>query len=166
MNTTSPETTITIDYDRLEIVFERVFDAPRDLVWKVITDPALIPQWWGPSYLTTVVDRMDVRPGGTWRFVQHAPDGAVHAFNGVYQEVAPPERLVQTFEYEPFAGQVSTERVTLDPLPDDRTLWRGVASYPTLEHLQGVAESGMESGALETYNRLAALVHSVATDRA
>lgn len=151
-------TEIAVDYDRLEITFKRVLNAPREVVWRVITDPALIPQWWGPAYLTTVVDTMDVRPGGTWRFLQHAPDGAIHAFNGVYQEVAPPERLVQTFEYEPYAGHGSTETATLTELADGRTEWLGVARYASLEDLQGMIDSGMESGSRELYNRLDALV--------
>jgi uncharacterized protein YndB with AHSA1/START domain len=157
METTS-DLELAVDYDRQEIVFKRVFDAPRDLVWKVITDPALVPLWWGPAYLTTTVEKMDVRPGGQWRFIQHAPDGAVHAFNGVYQEVNPPERLVQTFEYEPFPGQISTESVALTELPEGKTLWTATAHYPTIEHLRGVVESGMEGGARETYDRLAALL--------
>jgi uncharacterized protein YndB with AHSA1/START domain len=149
---------MSIDYDRLEIVFKREFDAPRELVWKTITDPALIPHWWGPARMTTIVDKMDVRPGGEWRFIQRAPDGTEFGFNGIYKEVVPPERLVQTLEFEPMAGHISVETATLSDLPGGRTLWVGVAKYATLEDLKGVAESGMETGATETYNRLDALL--------
>lgn len=149
---------VSIDYDRLEILFKREFDAPRELVWKIITDPALIPQWWGPAYLTTKVDKMDVRPGGEWRYVQRTPDGTEYGFNGVYKEIVPPQRLVQTFEFEPMAGHISVETATLSDLPGGRTLWLGVAKYDTLEDLKGMAESGMEAGATEMYNRLDALL--------
>jgi uncharacterized protein YndB with AHSA1/START domain len=102
MATSSNNLTLPSD---LEIVMTRVFNAPRELVWKALTGPEAIPQWWGPRYLTTVVDKMDVRVGGAWRYVQHDPDGNEHAFNGVYKELTPPERIVYTFEYEPMAGQ-------------------------------------------------------------
>ena len=53
--------------DGLDLVMERVFDAPRDLVWAVITDPERVTHWWGPHGYTTTVEEMDVRPGGRWR---------------------------------------------------------------------------------------------------
>jgi uncharacterized protein YndB with AHSA1/START domain len=67
--------TVTLPSDR-EIVMTRVFDAPRELVFRAYTDPRSIPHWWGPRGLTTTVDRMDVTPGGVWRFVQRGPDDA------------------------------------------------------------------------------------------
>ena len=90
-----------------EILITREFDAPRDLVFKAMTDPALMPRWWGPRRYKTVVDTMDVRPGGKWRMRNIAADGGEHAFRGEYREVVPPERVVWTFEYEPLAGHVS-----------------------------------------------------------
>jgi uncharacterized protein YndB with AHSA1/START domain len=74
----------------LEIRVEREFDAPREHVFRVWTDPELIPQWWGEN---TTVEEMDVRPGGRWRF--NTGYGAVE---GEFHEVVPPERLVQTFQ--------------------------------------------------------------------
>jgi len=91
--------TITTPQDR-EIRVERIFDAPRDRVFAAFTDPALIPEWWGPYDTTTIVDQMDVRPGGLWRFIAQDCDGRETAFRGVYREVTPPERIVQTFEWE------------------------------------------------------------------
>jgi uncharacterized protein YndB with AHSA1/START domain len=74
--------TVTTPSDR-EIHVEREFDAPRDLVFSTFTDPALTPEWWGP---TTVVDEMDVRPGGSWRFVILGEDGSEEtAFRGTYR---------------------------------------------------------------------------------
>ena len=72
---------------------ERVYDAPRELVFRAYTDPTLIAKWWGPAYLTTTVEKMDVRPGGAWRYVQRDPDGNVYGFHGEYREVDPPARL-------------------------------------------------------------------------
>jgi uncharacterized protein YndB with AHSA1/START domain len=83
------ETIVTTPTD-VEIRVERVFDAPRAHVFSVYTDPALIPGWWGDG---TVVEEMDVRPGGSWRF--RTEFGVVE---GEYREVDPPVRLVQTFQ--------------------------------------------------------------------
>ena len=83
------ETTVTTP-NELEIRVERIFDAPRAHVFSVWTDPALIPEWWGDG---TVVEEMDVRPGGTYRFRT-----AYGVVEGEFREVEPPERLVQTFQ--------------------------------------------------------------------
>jgi uncharacterized protein YndB with AHSA1/START domain len=83
-----------------EYEMTRVFDAPRDLVFAAYTDPQQIPRWWGPRGVTTIVDTMDMRPGGTWRFIQRGADRAEYGFRGVYREVVPPERLVYTLVFE------------------------------------------------------------------
>ncbi len=79
-----------------EIVLSRVFDAPRELVFRAWTDARHIAQWWGPNGFTTTVQEMDVRPGGVWRFVMHGPDGVDYPNLIVFHEVAAPERLVFT----------------------------------------------------------------------
>lgn len=77
-----------------ELVFTRVFDAPRELVFNAWIDPEHIGQWWGPRGFTTTIDEMDMRPGGVWRFVMHGPDGVDYQNKVVYVEIARPERLV------------------------------------------------------------------------
>src|SRR6202171_5130006 len=77
-----------------EIVFTRVFDAPRDLVFQAWTDPEHIGSWWGPKDFTTTIFEMDVRPGGVWRFIMHGPDGVDYRNEIVYVEIVKPERLV------------------------------------------------------------------------
>src|SRR5438128_12053369 len=81
------QTTILAEPGKQEILITREFDAPRELVFKACTDPKLIPQWWGPRYLSTEVDKMDVRPGGQWRFLNRDAEGNEYAFHGVYHEV-------------------------------------------------------------------------------
>ena len=88
----SSKLTVSTPSDR-EIRMERVFDAPRELVYRAFTDPQLVPRWWGFRNSKTVVDKMDVRPGGSWRYVQVSPDGTEHAFRGEYREVSPPNDL-------------------------------------------------------------------------
>ena len=155
-----PTATITTPTDR-EIHTERVFDAPRDRVFAAYTDPELIPQWWGPRDSTTVVDQMDLRPGGSWRFVIHHADGRENAFRGTYREISAPERIVQTFEWEGMPGHVAVETATFEDL-GDRTKVITTSLFHTTEERDGMLESGMESGANETYARLDELLARLA----
>src|SRR5229473_6885499 len=77
-----------------ELVLTRVFDAPRELVFKAWTDPKRVAQWWGPQGFTNPVCELDARPGGTIRIHMRGPNGIVYPMTGVYQEVVEPERLV------------------------------------------------------------------------
>src|SRR5574340_907548 len=88
------QTTITAEPGKQEILITREFNAPRELVFKVCMDPKLLPEWWGPRYLTTEVDKMDVRPGGQWRFINRDVEGNAYAFHGVYHEICAPERII------------------------------------------------------------------------
>jgi len=138
----------------LEAEITRVFDAPRDLLYRTMMDPALIPQWWGPRRFKTVVDKMDVRVGGKWRIGNIADDGGEHWFNGEYREIVPGEKVVQTFEYEPIAGHISVETMTLEDLGDGRTRVRIRDRFQSKEDRDGMLQSGMEGGLRETYERL------------
>ena len=153
--------TVTTPTER-EIHVERVFDAPRDRVFAVYTDPELIPEWWGPRETTTVVDRMDVRPGGSWRFVMRNADGSETGFRGTYREVVAPERIVQTFEWEGMPGHVSVETATFEDL-GDRTKVTTTSIFHTTEERDGMLGSGMEGGLNETYARLDELLARLAS---
>ena len=153
--------TVTTPSDR-EIRIERIFDAPRDRVFAALTDPELIPQWWGPRGMTATVDRFDVRAGGDWRIVLRGEDGAEEAFRGSYREVTPPERIVQTFEWEPMAGYVVLETLTLEDL-GEQTKLVNVSLFFATEERDGMLASGMERGINETYERLDELLAAAAT---
>jgi uncharacterized protein YndB with AHSA1/START domain len=148
----TPAATVTTPTDR-EIRVERVFDAPRERVFATMTDPELIPEWWGPHGVTTVVDRMDVRPGGSWRFVMRNSDGSESGFRGTYREIVPPELIVQTFEWEGMPGHVSVETARFEEL-DGRTKMTVTSIFHTTEERDGMVASGMERGLNETYARL------------
>jgi uncharacterized protein YndB with AHSA1/START domain len=152
--------TVTTPTDR-EIRIERIFDAPRDRVFAIYTDPELIPEWWGPRSTTTVVDHMDVRAGGGWRFVAREADGSETAFRGTYREVTAPERIVQTFEWEGMPGHVSVETATFEDL-GDRTKVTTVSIFHTTEERDGMLGSGMEGGMNETFARLDELLARLA----
>jgi len=143
---------VTTPTDR-EIVSERVFDAPRELVFKTYTDPELVAEWWGLRSTTTIVDKMEVRAGGGWRFVQRNEDGTETAFRGTYREVTPPERIVQTFEWEGMPGHVLVETVTFEDL-GERTKMVNTSLFHTTEERDGMLEAGMESGMNESLQLL------------
>ena len=79
-----------------ELVITRVFDAPRELVFKVWTDPKHLAQWWGPRCFTNPVCEVDLRVGGAWRIIMRAPDGAEYPGGGIYREIVRNEKLVFT----------------------------------------------------------------------
>jgi len=151
--------TLTTPSDR-EIVITRMFDAPRELVFKAITDPTLIPRWWGPRRYETIVDKMEPRVGGTWRFINKDADGNEFAFNGVYREIVPPERVVQTFEFEPMPGHVSVDTMTLEEV-DGKTKLTSRSLFDSREDRDGMMQSDMESGVRETYDRFEELVEEI-----
>ena len=90
---TSTATNPASDPMERELTITRVFDAPRELVFRAWTDPTHMAQWWGPKNFTNRVEQMDVRPGGAWRIIMCAPDGNEFPAQGVYREIVPPDRL-------------------------------------------------------------------------
>ena len=144
-----------------EITLTRVFDAPREQVFKVYTDPRQIPAWWGPGGLTTTVERMKLRPGGAWRFIQSDPEGNVYAFKGFYHQILPPERLAYTFEFEGAPGHILLETVTFEALPGGRTRITDQSVFQSVADRDGMLAEGMEVGATESMDRLAALVEKL-----
>ena len=147
----------TIAYtDGPDLVMERIFDAPRELVWKVLHDSDRIPHWWGPRTTKMTVVENDVRVGGRWRWIAHSADGEA-PFTGEYLEVVPPERVVRTemFDVPPFnLGEPAIETMTLEDL-GTRTRLVSRSRFPSVEVLDGALSTGMIGGALESYDRLA-----------
>jgi uncharacterized protein YndB with AHSA1/START domain len=145
-------TLITIPSDT-EIRLERTFDAPRDLVFRAYTDPALLARWLGPRRLTTRIETLDVRPGGMWRFVHVDEDGTESVFSGEFIEVVRPERISQTWTFEAWPDASSVETATFTE-KDGRTTVVSLARYKAKEHRDGHLQSGMETGVQEGYERL------------
>ena len=145
---------LTMPSDR-EIVMTRVFDAPRKLVFQVYTDPQQIPHWWGKRSHTTRVDKMDVRPGGLWRYIESDETGNEYCFNGEYREIVPPEKIVHTFEFEGMPGHIGLVTSVFEELPDGKTRLTETSVFPSIEDRDGIIASGMEEGANETWDRLA-----------
>ena len=155
---TMAKTEFQVEPGKQEIIMTRVFDAPRELVFKTANDPKLMPKWWGPRRLTTHVETMDVRPGGSWRMVQRDPAGNQFAFHGVYHEVVAPERVVQTFEFEGVPGHVALSTVRFEDIGGGKTKLIQQDVFQSVEDRDGMMQSGMQSGAEETMDRLAELL--------
>jgi uncharacterized protein YndB with AHSA1/START domain len=90
-----------------EFVITRVFDAPRELVWKAFTDPERMRQWWGPKGFSVIASKMDLHPGGTYHYGMRAPDGTPMWGRFVYREIAAPERIVLVNSFSDEAGGVT-----------------------------------------------------------
>src|SRR5829696_2646707 len=139
-----------------EIVLSRELDAPRELVWRAYTDPAHLPNWWGPNGFTNTVYEMDVRVGGRWRFMMHGPDGTDYPNRIVYQEVVRPERLVflhgEDVDDDPGAFHVT---VTFDDL-GGRTRVTQRMLFATAAQKKGVEQFGAVELGKQTLDKLAA----------
>jgi uncharacterized protein YndB with AHSA1/START domain len=151
--------TMTVYSDGTDLVFERTFDAPRDIVWKAFMDPDRIPRWWGPHGTTTTVVEMDIRVGGTWRYISSAPDREAVTFHGEYLEIEPPERFTWTFLFDvPGMGdQGGSETFTFEDL-DGKTKLTSASHFGSAEEIEGALASGMIPGAVETWDRFAAML--------
>lgn len=140
-----------------ETTITRILEAKRELAFQAYTDPILIPQWWGPSYLTTTIDKMVISPGGMWRFIQHDEVGNEFAFHGVFHTVQPPEKVIYTFEFEGMPGHVMLEIVTFED-QNDQTMMTDHTVFQSVADRDEMLSMGMEAGATETMDRFAELV--------
>ena len=143
--------TVTAPSDRV-IRIERVFNAPRDLVWRAFTEPELVAQWWGRGN-KLVIERMEVERGGHWRFVEHSSDGQ-HGFEGRYREVSPQDRLAWTFEWDGMPGHVAVDTTEFEDIGDGRTKVVTTSLFHTTEERDGMLNSGMQTGLDQSYAAL------------
>lgn len=152
-------------YDRLAdlvdtlqrgLLFERIFDAPRELVFDVWTNPKHIAQWWGPEGFTNTVDEMDVRPGGVWRFTMHSPDGVDYPNRIEFVEVVRPERLV--YDHTGDADESSFRGVvTFLPAEHGKTRLIMRSLFPSADvRAYAKREFHAEEGGNQTLDRLGA----------
>lgn len=143
---------VTLPTDN-SVQLRRVFNFPRDLVFRAMSEPEHVRQWWGLRSSQMVVCEIDLRVGGKWRYVTREEDGTEVEFYGEYREVTPPERVVQTEIFAPFPDAPSLVTVTLEER-DGRTVLTSRAEYPSREVRDMVIATGMETGAAESYDRL------------
>ncbi len=148
---------IDLQRDPKAIITIRVIDAPRDLVFSVWSDAKHLAQWWGPNGFTTTTHSFDFRPGGTWRFVMHGPDGRDYDNRITYDEIVKPERLVYHHgggdDVEPVQFRTT---VTFDDIGGTQTRLTLHAVFPSAaERDRVIKEYGADKGAVQTLSRLA-----------
>ncbi len=131
---------------------ERIFNAPRERVWRAYTEPALVAQWWGRGNPLTV-EKYDVVKGGHWRFVEHSDHGH-HGFEGRFSAVEPMTRLAYTFEWDGMPGHVMLDDMTLEDMGDGRTRAVITSTAMSADDLAGMMASGMEEGMNQSYAAL------------
>lgn len=159
MTTRMGSAVITLPSDR-DILITRAFDAPANLVFEAWTTPEHVRNWWGFQEHEMTVCEIDLRIGGTWRFVSRMDDGTEVGFHGVYQEVDPPHRLVYTETFEGFEGEGGPweEGTSLNTLTlverDGVTTLSVLATYESKAARDEVIESGMERGLQVSFDRL------------
>ncbi len=157
---TSGKTTVVAEPGTLEILITRLFDVPRERLFQGLTDPQLIPRWCGgPGNPNTVVDQMDVRPGGSWRwrFIIPGQAGPGVALFGFYHEVRPPERLVYTYEYAGVPGHVLLRTIRLEAR-GSQTLLSEQSVFQSVANRDGMLQSGIQPGTVASWDRLEALL--------
>ncbi len=157
------KTKITAEPGRQEFFLTREFDAPRELVFKAFTDPQLYVQWLlGPKShgLTMTLEKFEPRTGGAWRYIHKDKDGNEYAFHGSYHEVLPPERLIDTFEWEgmPEKGHVALETARFEELSGGRTKLTIQSVFQSVADRDAALQSGMEEGINDSFDRLEELL--------
>ncbi|MCA9538141.1 MAG: SRPBCC family protein [Myxococcales bacterium] len=148
-NASGPAPAIVSTPSDREIRIERVFHAPRARVWRAMTDPKLLAQWWGRGNPLDI-ERYEFHKGGHWRFVEHA-DGEAHGFEGRFREIVPLERIALTFEWDGMPGYVVVNTLTLEDFGDGHTRIFATSLFHTHEERDGMLHSGMEDGMNTSY---------------
>ncbi len=152
----STTTTLTMVSDE-EIAISRAFDAPRHLVFEAHTKPEHVTQWLlGPEGWTMPVCEIDLRAGGPWRFTWQHADGRKMEMTGIYREVVPPERIVNTEQWGPEWPE--TVNTTLFAEEQGRTTVTQIVRYPSKQARDAAVATGMMSGVERSYELLEALL--------
>lgn len=142
----------------LEFAMTHFFAVPRELVFRMMIDPLLIPNWWGPSGRRTEVGAMDVRPGGEWRFVQYDDEGDQFGFHGMYEEVEFPSRLTYSLEHEGEFGENRTEILTFAEAATGRTELTVTDVFETRRARDEAMDAGLVEDFAASMDRLAKLL--------
>lgn len=161
MATRRGSATVTLPSDT-EILITRSFEAPRALVWDALTTPRHLLRWWGPDCWPLVACELDLRPGGTWRYVARDAEGQELAWHGTYHEIVAPERVVSTEVFEGFPEAESLNTMTLTE-DDGVTTLQTLVQHSSREHRDGHVHSGMEEGMQATFDKLDGLLEASGT---
>ena len=144
-----------------QILITRDFDAPRELVYRAWTTPELIRRWWSGERGTVTSAEVDLRVGGTWRYVMTANGGFEVAFHGEYREIEPGERIVATEVYEGMP-EASAPTTTTFAESDGRTTLTLLVQHQSREYRDAHINSGMEGGMQESMAKMEDVARSLA----
>jgi uncharacterized protein YndB with AHSA1/START domain len=158
--TSSGTAKVTLPQDD-QILITREFDAPRHLVYKAWTTPELVKRWWSANRGTVTTADIDLRVGGTWRYVMTAEDGSEVAFHGEFREIVPNERVVSTEVYEGVPDAEAVDTLTLEEV-DGRTRLTILVQHSSKEHRDAHVASGMEAGLQDALDLLEQVAVSLA----
>jgi len=162
--TTSQSATVTLPADD-QILITRDFDAPRELVYRAYTTPELVSRWWTAKRGEMKIAEIDLRVGGSWRFVMVTPDGQEVGFHGEYREIVPNERLVSTEAYEGVPADEYPENATLNTATfeesDGRTTLTIRVEAPNKAVRDAIIASGMEAGLQDALDLLEEVANSL-----
>lgn len=157
MSTSKGTAKVTLPADN-QILITREFNAPKHLVYRALTEPELVKRWWGAEMGEMKLAEIDLRVGGTWRYVQVANGGFEVGFHGEFREIVPNERIVQTEIFEGMpdgssADEGGVNTTTLEEI-DGRTTMTVLSEYSSKEVRDAVIDSGMEVGMQKSYDAL------------
>lgn len=163
MSAIKNKTMLKAEPGKQEVLITREFDAPRELVFKAYTDPKLYVQWLGPRGFGMKLETFEPKSGGRWRYIHKDPQGNEFGFHGVNHEVLAPERIIGTFEFEglPEKGHVALETVRFEELPGGRTRVTTQSVFQSVADRDGMVESGMERGVVDSHERLDELLEKI-----
>ena len=147
-----------------EILISRQFDAPAPLVWEALTRPEHIMRWWGPEWCPVISAEIDLRVGGSWRYVCRMDDGTELGWHGEYREIDRGRSITSTEVFEGFPDAESLNTMTLAE-SDGVTTLSTLVRHRTQENRDGHVNSGMEGGMQETFNRLDGLLAQFDSER-
>ena len=157
--TSGKKATVTLPTDE-QVLITREFAAPKHLVYKAWTTPELVKRWWGSDLGEVTVAEIDLRVGGSWRYVMVADGGFEVGFHGEYREIIPDERIVSTEVYEGMSEGESLNTATFTEV-DGRTTLTILVQHQSREHRDAHINSGMETGLQKAMDFLEAVARSL-----
>jgi uncharacterized protein YndB with AHSA1/START domain len=153
-------TVIEVDQKVPLVRIVREFNAPREKVFQAHADPDLYAQWNGPNDSTMTIAHYDFRTGGSYRYM-HLGGGFEAWFNGTFHEIRPAELIVQTFTFEGMPDGVALEKLRFESLGEGRSRLTSTSLVDSFEDRDAFVASGMESGVVEGYERLDAILETL-----
>ncbi|WNB90996.1 SRPBCC domain-containing protein [Bacillus sp. NEB1478] len=153
---------MTTTVEGTDIIFTRIFDAPRELVFQALSDPEHLSQWWGPKYWTIPVSKMDFREGGSWHYCMESPDGEMKSWGlALYKEIVEPERIFYEDYFSDEEGKINENLpgtlITLTLIEHEgKTKLVNHAQFSSEEAVKTVLDMGMVQGFTEMWDKFEA----------